>query len=392
MIPLSEPNFIGNELKYLKKCIQSGMISSVGNYVNLFEKKIIKLTGSKYAVACINGTSALQICLKLCGVKKNHEVIVPTISFVASVNAIKYNLADPVFMDVDNFFNIDENKTIEFLNNNTFQKNNYCFNSRTNRRISAIIIVHMYGNAASISRLALVCKKKNIKIVEDAAESLGTKYKFGKLKGKHTGTIGEMGAISFNGNKIITSGGGGMILTNKKNLMKKAKYYTTQDKDDVTNYIHNEIGYNFRLSNLHSAVGLAQLEKFKLIMNKKKKIHNNYKNLIEKKIPNTGSIYDTPNYSINNFWLNILRTKNKDHKKIISYLKEKKIVARPIWYPNHLQKMYNKCERYRITNAQKLLKQSVCLPSSWNLKNTQIKQIIKCIQKYFRKKRALKIK
>ena len=392
MIPLSEPNFIGNELKYLKKCIQSGMISSVGNYVNLFEKKIIKLTGSKYAVACINGTSALQICLKLCGVKKNHEVIVPTISFVASVNAIKYNLADPVFMDVDNFFNIDENKTIEFLNNNTFQKNNYCFNSRTNRRISAIIIVHMYGNAASISRLALVCKKKNIKIVEDAAESLGTKYKFGKLKGKHTGTIGEMGAISFNGNKIITSGGGGMILTNKKNLMKKAKYYTTQAKDDVTNYIHNEIGYNFRLSNLHSAVGLAQLEKFKLIMNKKKKIHNNYKNLIEKKIPNTGSIYDTPNYSINNFWLNILRTKNKDHKKIISYLKEKKIVARPIWYPNHLQKMYNKCERYRITNAQKLLKQSVCLPSSWNLKNTQIKQIIKCIQKYFRKKRALKIK
>ena len=379
MIALSEPSFIGNELKYLKKCIESGMVSSIGHYVDLFEKKIAKYTGSKYAVACINGTSALQISLKLCGVKNNDEVIAPSLTFVATINAIKYNRGNPIFMDVDEFFNIDENKTIEFILNNTYQKKNYCINKKTNNKIKAIIVAHMYGNAASIDKLYTICKKKNIKIVEDAAESLGSRYLKSKFKNKHTGTIGEMGAVSFNGNKIITSGGGGMVLTNNKCLMKKAKYYTTQAKNPSKSYLHDDVGFNFRLSNIQSAVGLAQLEKLNKILMKKKKINQIY----YKYLKNVKGVELTknPNYSFNNCWINILLLKNNKKNKLMRMLNNKNIQVRPVWYPNHLQKMFTKNQTYRIEKSVSLFQKAICLPSSYKLSEKNINYICNLIKK-----------
>ena len=216
-IYLSEPSFTGNEKKYLIDCINTGYVSSVGNYVKLFEKKISKLTKVKNCVSCINGTSALDISVKLLCKKNYDEAIVPTMTFVATINALQYNNIDPIFMDCDDFFNIDENKTINFIERKTKFVNGKTINKKTGKVISAIIIAHIWGNAASVERLIPLCKRRNIKIIEDAAESLGSKYTTGKFKGKYTGTLGELGIFSFNGNKVVTAGSGGAIVSKKEN-------------------------------------------------------------------------------------------------------------------------------------------------------------------------------
>ena len=272
MIPLSVPNLKGNEKKYLKECIDTEFVSSVGKFVDLFEKKISRYTNSKYAVACTSGTAALHLSLRIIGVKSQDEVIVPTMTFIATANAIKYLNASPIFMDCDEYYNIDVKKLLNFLKFNTFFKNGYTYNKKTKKIIKAIIPVHVSGNAVNLKPILNICKKKNILIIEDAAEALGTFYIDNKKKGKHAGTIGDIGCLSFNGNKIITSGGGGMIITNNKELAKKARYLSTQATNDSINYVHNEIGYNYRLTNIQAAVGLAQLEKINLFIKKKKYI------------------------------------------------------------------------------------------------------------------------
>ena len=265
-ISLHEPKFNGNELKYLKDCIKSTWVSTSGKYINKFEKKILKYTKSKYAIACNSGTSSLHISLLVAGVKTNDEVIVPTLTFIAPINAVRYVNATPIFMDCDNHFNIDEKKTIKFIEKETYFKNGFTRNKSTNKIIKAIIVVHVFGNAANVFKLLKLCKKRNIKIIEDASESLGTFYKKNK---KHTGTVGDIGCISFNGNKIITSGSGGMILTNKINYNKKIRYLIKQAKDDNLNFIHNEIGFNYAQTNLSAGLGLAQFENIKNILKKR---------------------------------------------------------------------------------------------------------------------------
>ena len=207
-ISLHEPQLRGNEESYLKDCIKSNWLSSSGKFVKLFEKKIAQYTNSKFAIACVNGTAALQLSLHLAGVKPGHEVIAPTITFIAAINAIKYNGANPVFMDSDDYCNIDINKTIEFINFHTYFKKGFSYNKKTNKKISALVVVHVYGNPVNLEKLVIICKKRNIKIIEDSSESLGSFYTKGKLKGKHSGTVGFLGCLSFNVNKIITSGGG----------------------------------------------------------------------------------------------------------------------------------------------------------------------------------------
>ncbi|MBT6938248.1 MAG: aminotransferase class I/II-fold pyridoxal phosphate-dependent enzyme, partial [Candidatus Marinimicrobia bacterium] len=208
-IPLSVPSLKGNELEYVKECIDTEWVSSAGKYVNLFEQKIAEYTGSKYAIACMNGTAAIQVSLRLAGVEAGDEVIVSTLTFIASVNTITYNNAKPIFMDADKYYNMDAEKTIDFIKNDTLYKNGFSYNKITHKKISAILPVHVWGNACSFNELSELCKERNIAIVEDACESLGTFYNEGKYKGKHTGTIGKLGCLSFNGNKIITTGGGG---------------------------------------------------------------------------------------------------------------------------------------------------------------------------------------
>ena len=265
MIHLYPPSINKKAIKYFKQCVSTGWVSTGGNLINKFERKIEKITGVKYAIACNSGTSALHISIKLSGIYPGNEIIVPTLTFVATINAVIYNECNPIFMDCDKYYNIDVKKTLEFLRNQTFRKNNFTYNKKTKKKISALVVTHVWGNAVDINKLVKECKLKNIKIIEDASESLGSRYN----NGRHTGTNGLFGVISFNSNKIITTGCGGIILTNNFMLAKKARYLTTQAKDDSVNFVHNEVGYNYRMTNISAALGLSQLEQFRSFLKKK---------------------------------------------------------------------------------------------------------------------------
>ena len=377
-IPLSVPSLKGKEWQYVKECLDTEWVSSAGQYVDLFEKKITEYTGSKYAIACLNGTAAIQVSLRLAGVNPGDEVIIPTLTFIASVNAASYNNASPIFIDSDNHYNLDVEKTIDFINNETLFTNGFTYNKVTNKKISAILPVHVWGNACLLKNLVDLCNERNIVIVEDASESLGTVYNDGKYKGKHTGTIGKLGCLSFNGNKIITTGGGGMIFTDDEALAEKAKYLITQAKDDSVRYIHDEIGFNFRLTNIQAALGVAQLEQLPGILKRKKEIYDFYQSKIEN-IEGL-SLSKVPDYANNNHWLNLLQIDNKvydeDREILMKRLEENGIQTRPVWKLNHEQKPYKHCQHYNIDNAKKLVKNSLCLPSSANITNKDLNKIV----------------
>lgn len=368
-IPLSVPSFKGNEWQYVKECLDTEWVSSAGKYVDLFEQKIAEYTGSKYAVACVNGTSALQVSLRLVGVDAGDDVIVPTLTFIAPVNAVAYSGASPIFMDSDDYYNIDAEKTIQFINEETVFKNGFTYHKKTNNKITAIIPVHVWGNADWLDELMPLCQERNIAVVEDASESLGTIYNDGENSGKHTGTVGKIGCLSFNGNKIITTGGGGMILTDDPNYAERAKYLTTQAKDDPIRYVHDEIGYNFRLTNIQAALGVAQLEQLPEILKRKKEIHNIYQSNVED-IEGL-SISKGPNYADNNHWLNLLQIDTdiyrKGREELMKTLEEYGIQTRPVWALNHEQKPYKDYLYYKIENAKKLVFNTLCLPSSVSL-------------------------
>ena len=376
-IGLNEPTISGNEWKYVKECLDTGWVSSAGKYVDLFEEKISKYTKAKYAIACVNGTSALQLSLRLVGVQPGSEVIVPTITFIAPVNAVHYNGAIPVFMDCDDYYNINIEKTIDFIKNETVFNNGYTYNKTTDRRVSAIIPVHVWGNAVWLDELINLCEERSIFVVEDASESLGTVYKSGKYKGKHTGTIGKLGCLSFNGNKIITTGGGGIILTDDEILAERARYLTTQAKDDSVCYIHNEIGYNFRLTNIQAALGVAQLENLPQFLKRKKEIHKQY---VEAVASIKGlSMAVVPDYSDNNHWMNLLQINREiygeDKGELMKRLEKNNIQTRPVWYQNHLQKPYRDCQSYKVEKAGELVKNSLCMPSSSNLRDEDLQKV-----------------
>jgi len=381
IVNLNIPSILGNEWKYIKECLDTGWVSSAGKYVDLFEQKTSEYTGAKYAVACVNGTAALQVSLRLAGVKPGDEVIAPTLTFIAPINAIAYNGASPVFMDADDYYNIDAVKTIQFIREETEFMEGYTYNKTSGNRISAIVPVHVWGNAAWLDELIPLCQERNIAVVEDASESLGTIYIDGDNSEKHTGTVGEIGCLSFNGNKIITTGGGGMILTNDPNYAEKAKYLTTQAKDDPIRYIHDEVGYNFRLTNIQAALGVAQLEQLPDIFNRKQEIHKNYLKGIENL---DGLLLDKgPKYARNNHWLNLLQinTENFGEKpeQLMNRLQEHNIQTRPVWALNHIQKPYQHCQSYKIEKAEELVRNSLCLPSSSNLSNEDLNHIISII-------------
>ncbi|MBT6230144.1 MAG: LegC family aminotransferase [Candidatus Scalindua sp.] len=380
-IPISVPAVSGNEWKYIKECLDTGWVSSAGKFVDQFEQEIAEYTGAKHGIACVNGTSALQVSLRLAGVLPGDEVIVPTITFIAPVNAIQYNGATPIFMDADKYYNLDVEKTIQFIHEETVYKKGFTYNKKTDKRIPAIVPVHVWGNACWLDELVEVCEERNIAIIEDASESLGTLYVQGSLKSRHTGTIGKLGCLSFNGNKIMTTGGGGMILTNDDRLAEKARYLTTQAKDDPVRYIHDEIGYNFRLTNIQAALGVAQLEQLSGFLVRRKTIYSNY--VAGVKDINGLSIAAVPEYAENNHWINILQIDpevyGRDRETLMSCLEAQGIQARPVWYANHIQKPFIKCQTYKMENVEKLIENSLCLPSSNQLKEDDILQIVSCL-------------
>ena len=385
MINLSVPNLKGNEALYIQECIDTEWVSSVGKYVEVFEERITKYTGSKFAVACASGTSALHLSLIVSGVCPNDEVLVPTMTFIATPNSVSYLNAVPVFMDCDEFYNIDVKKVISFIKGHTYTKLGFTYNKNTNRRIMAIIPVHVSGNAVDLDSLVDICNERNIKIIEDAAEALGTSYTKGKLKGKHVGTVGLLGCLSFNGNKIITSGGGGMIITNDSSLAERAKYLSTQANDDSQHYIHNEIGYNYRLTNIQAALGVAQLEKLPNFIKKKKYIHGFYKKNI--KSLTELKVSQVPPYASNNHWMTSIQvnlknaTENKE--KLLHYLSSCNIQSRPMWHLCHKQLPYKKNESFLIENAYNLHNQTLNIPCSTGIKDEELVEVVKKLNDFF---------
>jgi perosamine synthetase len=383
-IPLSVPVLKGNEMKYVGECIETDWVSSVGKYVDQFEHDLREFVGAEHAVACVNGTAALQIALKVVGVEQGDEVIVPTVTFISSVNVINYLGAKPVFMDCDDYYNIDIQKVLEFIDQETVFKEGFSYNKKTGARISAIMPVHVFGNAVLLTDLARICKQKNIKIVEDAAESLGTYYDSFQGKKTYTGVVGDIGCYSFNGNKIITTGGGGMLVTNDAVYAQKAKYLTTQAKDDEVRYIHHEVGYNFRLTNIQAAMGVAQLEMLPEYIKIKEKNYAFYKQQID---AITGvNIAGVPTYAQSNYWMYALQVDSNKYSKsadeLISIFKDYCIQVRPLWYLSHLQKPYAGCQAYKIEKALKMLQCTLNIPCSVNLSEQDIERVIVVLRKY----------
>ena len=382
MIPLSIPAIRGNEWKYVKECLDTEWVSSVGKYVNRFENDICSFTGAKYAVACMNGTAGLQIAMSLVGIEPGDEIIVPTVTFVAPINTVRYLGAFPVFMDCDSYYNIDAEKTIQFIKQETIFKDGFTYNKKTKNRIGAIIPVHVFGNPCNFEELINVCRNRNIKIIEDASESLGSYYNQGKFAGKHSGTIGDLGVYSFNGNKIITTGGGGMIVTDNEELAAKAKYKTTQAKDDEIRFIHNEVGYNYRMTNVLAAIGVAQLEMLPEYIKIKKANYQIYKKHIDK-IPGL-TLADMPDYANANYWFYSLQVSKsgygKDSDLLMDYLIKNKIEIRPLWYLNHMQKPFKKYPSYKIEKAYEMLEKTLNLPCSVSLTKEQIQTVVRLLK------------
>ena len=360
--PLHEPSFIGNEWDYVKQTIDSTFVSSVGNFVNKFEEDLTKITGSKYAIATINGTSALHIALKLAGVEEGDEVLIPSLSFVATANAVVYCNASPHFIDNSKqTLGIDTDKLAEYLTLKTEMKHNKCINKETGKIIRAIVPMHTFGHPVDMTSLIEKCNSFNIKIVEDAAESLGSFY-----KDKHTGTFGLLSALSFNGNKIVTTGGGGAILTNNKTLAEKAKHITTTAKvSHEWNFYHDQVGYNYRMPNLNAALGCAQLENLPLFIKKKRNLYNLYYDYF-KSIPDIEVIAE-PKDCKSNYWLQTIRLsgENKILKdEIIEATNKVGISTRPTWTLLHKMNPFKKYPKMDLTNALIHEQTLINIPSS----------------------------
>lgn len=377
-IPLSVPNLTGNEWNYVKECLDTGWVSSAGRFVEKFESDLARFVGASHAVACVNGTAALQVALRIAGVQANDEVLVPTLTFIAPVNAIRYLDAHPVFMDCDAYYNIDTRKIIRFLDERTDTRGGFTVNRKTGRRIAAIVPVHVFGNAARLQDLVQVCRERNIKLIEDATEALGTRYLPDCLEGKHTGIVGDIGCFSFNGNKIITTGGGGMLVTNDAGVAERARYLTTQAKDDEVRYVHHDIGYNYRLTNVQAALGVAQLEALpEFLLTKRRNFE-----LYQRAINDIEGLHvpDSPDYARNNHWMYPLqidaRRYGMDREALMEHLRVAGIQSRPVWHLNHLQKPYAAAEHFEIELASALLENTLNIPCSSNLSQAEVERVV----------------
>ena len=358
---LHEPLFKGNEKKYLKKCIETGYVSYIGKYVNTFERKISKYTGSKNAVALVNGTCALHILLKYFNVGINDEVILPSITFVATANSVAYCKALPHFVDIEKeTLGICPEKLEEYLKKIAIKKKGYCINKKTGRKIRVLIAVHVFGVPCKILEIKKICKMYNIKLIEDAAGAMGS-----FLKGKHLGNFSQAGVISFNGNKTITCGGGAVIITENKKLASKIRHLsTTAKKKHPWEYIHDEIGFNYRMTNLNAAIGCAQLENINRIISAKRKNFFLYKRLFKKN--KDVQIIQEPNYSKTNYWLiTLIIKKNKKLKnQVLKKLNQSGFQGRSIWKPLHTLKIFEKCPRGKLKNTMDIYNRAINLPSS----------------------------
>ena len=378
MIPLSVPNFEGNEALYVKKAVEQGWVSTAGAYIVELEKKMAEYLHMSSAVACQSGTAAIHLAMMECGIEPKDGVIVPTLTFIAAVNPVSYLHAQPIFMDCDESLCMDPAKFESFCRLECNFESGVLYTKEGKIPIKAIVVVHVFGNLCDMEAIMEIAKEFRLKVIEDATESLGTKYSQGKYVGRYAGTIGDFGAFSYNGNKIITTGGGGMLVSNHVELLEHARYISTQAKDDPCFYVHNEVGYNYRMTNVQAAIGVAQMEMLEEFLQRKK---NQYEYYREKfKNSKYGFLLPfregtNPNYWFYSFVCNQSLSDEK-MRAIVEKLAERGIQTRPVWGLIHLQKPYRYARAYRIDQAVAYGSRIINIPCSTNLTIEEMDAVI----------------
>jgi perosamine synthetase len=359
-ISLHTPKFNGNEKKYLLETIDSTFVSSVGEFVNIFEQKVAEYTGSKYSIATVNGTAALHVALKLSGVERNTEVITQSLTFIATCSAIRYCGAIPLFVDVDlTTLGLSSQSLENFLQEQCELRNDgYCWNRSTNRRVVACLPMHTFGFPVQLDEIKQICDRYNLQLVEDAAESLGSQY-----KDQHTGNIGKLSALSFNGNKIITTGGGGMIITNDEELAIEVKHITTTAKvPHRWNFKHDQVGFNYRMPNLNAALGVAQMESLPDYLKRKRKLAEQYQQWGSE---HGLQFMQEPANTKANYWLNVVLTEdNQQRCSMLETTNDNNVMTRPAWTPMHKLEINQDCKYTEMTNTEWLFDRIVNVPSS----------------------------
>lgn len=377
-IPLSEPLLAGNEKLYIDECIDTNFVSSVGAFVVRFEQAVAEFAQTRHGVAVVNGTAALHTALIVAGVQADDEVLVSDLTFVAPANAVRYVGAWPVFIDAEpRYFQMDAGLAVDFLERNCVWRAGELRNRHTGRRVRAILPVHILGHPVDLEPILEMARKYDLAVIEDATESLGSKY-----RGSMVGSLGQQGVFSFNGNKIITTGGGGMIVTNDESAAKRAKYLTTQAKDDPIEYVHNEIGYNYRLTNILAALGVAQMEQLPRFIERKREIARTY----------AEALADTPgvrimgeaDWAFSNFWLYTVLVDEarfgRDSRSLMRELGNNRIESRPLWCPMHMLPIYSKAQVIGGSVAESLYRDALSLPCSVSVSDEDIGTVVESLR------------
>lgn len=376
-VSLSVPKLCGNEWKYVKECLDTNWVSSVGSFVDRFEQMTADYVGCRRAVATVNGTAAIQVALRVAGVRADDEVLVSDITFIAPVNAIRYLGAWPVLIDAEpDYWQMDPQKVSDFLDRQCKWENGELRNRETGRRVAAILPVDILGHSVDMDAILATAKKYNLPVVEDATESLGAKY-----KGKKVGNVSDIACFSYNGNKIITTGGGGMIVTNNEDWAAKSRYLTTQAKDDPLEYIHNEIGYNFRLTNVLAAIGVAQTEKLDEYVAVKRHIAQFYTEQL-RDVPGIQPMREPP-WTESTFWMYTVLVDpvkyGMDSRALLRKLSDQRIQSRPLWQPMHMSPAHADLQRLACPVAEHLHREALSLPCSVGITEEQLKKVVHAI-------------
>lgn len=377
-IPLSRPVLGGNEWSYVKECLDTAWVSSAGPFVRRFEKAFARFAGGRHAVAVSSGTAGLHLALRIVGLEPEEEVLVPDLTFVASINVVRYCGAHPVLIDADPAsWQMDVGKVESFLREECSLRGGRCVDRRSGRRVRAVMPAHLLGSACEIDRLAELASRWGLRLVEDAAEAAGVRY-----RGRHVGTFGDVGVFSFNGNKIMTSGGGGMLVTSDARFAERARYLSTQAKDDPVEYFHREVGYNYRLSNLHAALGLAQLEQLRGFLRAKRGIARWYRKALSG-CPGVTFMPEVPHIKPTYWLVTVLlppKTTLARRKEVIRRLEAAGVEARSLWHTAHDLPPYRGARAYRIEHATDLYRRAVSLPSSPDLSEGDVRRCAGALQ------------
>lgn len=378
IIPLSVPNLSLDILENVKETIESGWVSTGGRFITEFEEKVAKYVGVERAVSVQSGTAGLHLALKVLGVEQGDEVIVPTLTFIAAVNPVRYVGAEPIFMDCDDTLNMDMDKLEEFLENECNFIDGKVINKKTKKQIKAIVVVHVFGNPVNMEKLMDIKEKYNLKLIEDSTEALGSYYLEGKYAGRHCGTIGDIGVYSFNANKIITTGGGGMVVSNSENLLEKIEFLGVQAKTDPLYFTHDEIGYNYRMTNIQAAFGTDQIDRLESFIETKIKNYDVYKKAIDDIEGLTLIPFKSDTRS--NYWFySVIVDKEKygiDRDELLSKLNDNNIQTRPLWGLIHKQKPYLENQGYKVKKAELYEKNLINIPCSSNLEKEDVKVVV----------------